>query len=406
MGAKPSPASFEDASGRTAPKIGGRILYLLARFFRLPLPTRILCYDALMTRQRSTNRPTRHERENARAGDAAGARSRGSGGNTRTPRARQRAAGDVSHGAVHATRERRGARPSNQARFAANRPFRTSRTSPRGRKPLRLLAFLGALLLVACIIGLGSSFCTSEAQRATPYASPYSWSNLQWNGDRLSYVQDGDVVSRLGIDVSDHQGTIDWDAVAQDGIDFAIIRLGNRGYTEGAIALDEAYSYNIDAAQNAGLDVGVYFFSQAITPDEAREEASFVLEHLAGRSLQMPVVFDHEPVTSTSGRANEIAGDELAACAAAFCETIEAAGYQTMVYGNRQDMERITPIDGTAEAATALAQEIGGRAVWLAEYDAAVPSATFDFEMWQYTNSGTVNGISTQVDLNIQLIAQ
>ena len=77
-----------------------------------------------------------------------------------------------------------------------------------------------------------------------------------------------------------------------------------------------------------------------------------------------------------------------------------------MVYGNRQDMERITPIDGTAEAATALAQEIGGRAVWLAEYDAAVPSATFDFEMWQYTNSGTVNGISTQVDLNIQLIAQ
>ena len=152
--------------------------------------------------------------------------------------------------------------------------------------------------------------------------------------------------------------------------------------------------------------MGVYFFSQAITPDEAREEASFVLEHLAGRPLQMPVVFDHEPVTSTSGRANEIAGDELAACAAAFCETIEAAGYQTMVYGNRQDMERITPIDGTAEAATALAHEIGGRAVWLAEYDAAVPSATFDFEMWQYTNSGTVNGISTQVDLNIQLIAQ
>lgn len=314
-----------------------------------PFAHKQFCYDASMTRQRGTHRPTRR---------------------------------------------------------TTSRPSHTSRTSSRERRPLKLPAFLGALLLVACVIGLGSSFCTSEAQRATPYASPYSWSNLQWNGDRLSYVQDGNVVSRLGIDVSDHQGAIDWSAVAQDGIDFAIIRLGNRGYTEGAIALDETYSYNIDAAQSAGLDVGVYFFSQAITPDEAREEASFVLEHLAGRTLQMPVVFDHEPVTSASGRANDIEGDALVACTTAFCETIEAAGYDTMVYGNQQDIERITTIDGTAGAATALAQEIGERAVWFAEYDVTEPSAAFDFEIWQYTNAGVVNGIDTQVDLNIQLVAQ
>ena len=85
---------------------------------------------------------------------------------------------------------------------------------------------------------------------------------------------------------------------------------------------------------------------------------------------------------------------------------METAGYQTMVYGNRQDMARITPIDGSAEAASALAEEIGGRSVWLAEYDVTEPTAAFDFSIWQYTNAGTVNGIDTPVDLNIELSAR
>lgn len=261
--------------------------------------------------------------------------------------------------------------------------------------------------MVVALIGLGSSRCSSpDAQRTfTPYESPYDWTALDWSGGEPVYYQGGQAVSRIGVDVSSHQGWIDWNAVAADGVGFAFVRVGNRGYTEGAISPDEYFDYNVDAAASAGLDVGVYFFSQATTPDEAREEAQFVIEQLAGRDLALPVVFDHEPVTTASGRANEISGDELAACVDAFCEAIEAAGYQTMVYGNRQDMARIAPIDGSAEAASALAEEIGGRAVWLAEYDVTEPTAAFDFSIWQYTNAGTIDGIDTPVDLNIELSA-
>ena len=161
------------------------------------------------------------------------------------------------------------------------------------------------------------------------------------------------------------------------------MRAGNRGYTEGALYADERFSENVDGAEAAGLATGVYFFSQAVTPDEAREEADFVLGLLAGRPLDLPVAFDHEPVSDETGRANHLAGTELAACARAFCERIEQAGYDTLVYGNKRDIAR----------------------VWFAEYDVAVPTGQFDFVMWQYTSTGTVAGISTRVDLNIRFDA-
>ena len=181
--------------------------------------------------------------------------------------------------------------------------------------------------------------------------------------------------------------------MAADGVDFAIVRAGNRGYTEGALYADERFSENVDGAEAAGLATGVYFFSQAVTPDEAREEADFVLGLLAGRPLDLPVAFDHEPVSDETGRANHLAGTELAACARAFCERIEQAGYDTLVYGNKRDIARF---GGDVP---------DGRPVWFAEYDVAVPTGQFDFVMWQYTSTGTVAGISTRVDLNIRFDA-
>lgn len=284
---------------------------------------------------------------------------------------------------------------------AGNRPPSPARRTP---SPAKLIAFIGVLLALCLAIGLGSSFfASSSTPERDPYQSPFDWSNLQWDGDRLSYVQDGSVVSRIGVDVSDHQGYIDWQQVAADGIDFAMIRIGNRGYTEGGLAIDEYFSYNIDSSQAAGLNAGVYFFSQAITPDEAREEAEYVLELLAGRELQMPVAFDHETLSDPAARGNSVSGKDLTACMNAFCETIEAAGYQTMVYGNRTDLSRFAYVDGSARAAAQLASELGGRAVWFAEYDETTPTGPFDFRMWQYTNNGQVAGIDTAVDLNILL---
>lgn len=268
------------------------------------------------------------------------------------------------------------------------------------------IAFVVTLVAIVAILGFALSTCTARdtAGRSTPYASPYDWSSLDWDSGRPVYYQDGQPASRIGVDASDHQGYIDWGAVASDGIDFAIVRAGNRGYTEGSLSQDQYFEHNIDGAQAAGLDVGVYFFSQAVNADEAREEAQFVLRLLAGRSLQMPVAFDHEPITTGAvGRADDISNEELTACARAFCEIIEDAGYDAMVYGNRQDMARFSSLDGSAEAAEQLAAQLEGRSVWLAEYDVAAPSAPFDFTIWQYTNSGQVAGIDTAVDLNILL---
>lgn len=290
----------------------------------------------------------------------------------------------------------------------ANRPTTTRRASAapaRNRSPWAAVVFIAILVAVVALIGFGASRCSSSPAQDSRalYESPYDWADLSWNGDRLAYLQGGAVASHIGVDVSDHQGWIDWNAVAADGIDFAMVRLGNRGYTEGALAADAYFDYNLDGAQAAGLDAGVYFFSQATTPEEAREEARFVLDQLGGRTLQLPVAFDHEPVANAAGRANGITGSDLIACMEVFCETIEAAGYDTMVYGNRSDMARFSPLDGTAQAATALDDAIGGRPVWFAEYGVSTPTAPFDFAIWQYANNGDVAGIDTAVDLNILL---
>ena len=285
---------------------------------------------------------------------------------------------------------------------------RTAAPRAERRAPVTLIAFAATLAVLAAAAFFALSTCTKPLaqQERTPYQSPYAWENLDWSSGRPVYYQNGQAASRIGVDVSSHQGWIDWSAVAADGIDFAIVRAGNRGYTEGALSADEYFDYNLDGASAAGLDVGVYFFSQALNEDEAREEARFVVELLTGRELQLPVAFDHEPITSgAQGRADHVTGDQLAACARAFCETVEAAGYDALVYGNASDLARFTALDGSAQAAGELSDLLGGRPVWLAEYDVAAPTAALDFALWQYTSTGQVAGIDTNVDLNILLPA-
>ena len=248
---------------------------------------------------------------------------------------------------------------------------------------------VAAFALAVIAILLISFACSSSSAQDDADTAERDWSNLQAEGDRLYYYEDGRLLSQLGVDVSDHQGDIDWEAVAADGIDFAMVRLGNRGYSEGTVYVDDCAAENLDGAAAAGLEVGAYFFSQATTEEEAIEEAQLALEVLDGRGLDLPVVFDHEPMSDEGGRAAEVEGEQLAACAVAFCEVLEEAGYETMIYGNAEDIERFGDAD------------LGGRPIWLAEYDVDAPSADFDFAMWQYTASGGVEGIEGEVDLNL-----
>ena len=213
---------------------------------------------------------------------------------------------------------------------------------------------------------------------------------------RMEYVSDGDVSSYFGIDVSSYQGDIDWDAVRSDGVEFAILRIGLRGYgAEGNIKLDDKFFQNYENAHKAGIDLGVYFYSQAISVEEAEEEAKFVLEQLGGRALEYPVVFDWEPVDTVSGddppRTEDVMPGTLTLSAIAFCDTIRDAGYEAMIYTNKKmayikyDLRRLTDYP-----------------VWLALYSTEL-TYYYDFDMWQY-GFGQINGIEGDVDLDIAMI--
>ncbi len=205
---------------------------------------------------------------------------------------------------------------------------------------------------------------------------------------RVTYEANGRR-AKAGIDVSTHQKEIDWPAVAADGIDFAMLRLGHRGYSQGGLFLDETFEKNLQGALDAGLEAGVYFFSQAITPEEAEEEADYVLEVLDGRALAFPVAFDWEPITGDEARTDGLDGETMTRCAAAFCKRIEDAGYRPAVYFNqtqgylRYDLRELTDYE-----------------LWLAEYG-AVPDFYYHFDLWQYSHTGRVDGIQGDVDLDL-----
>ena len=221
---------------------------------------------------------------------------------------------------------------------------------------------------------------------------PYDTNLLVLDGS-IMYYNDPAYETAIGIDVSSHQGEIDWERVAASGVEFAMIRLGYRGYgSEGTLNLDPYFEQNLAGARAAGLKVGIYFFSQAITVEEAYEEAAFVLEHLDGEELDYPLAYDWEPISGVGARTDGLDSVTLTDCALTFCHMAELAGYTPMVYYNnpvgygRYDLSRLTDYD-----------------VWFAQY-ASRPTMYYDYRIWQYTSSGTVPGIDTRVDMNIAFI--
>ena len=220
-------------------------------------------------------------------------------------------------------------------------------------------------------------------------ANPYTPEDFEYEGNYLTCTA-GE--SRLGVDVSSHQGVIDWQAVAAEGVEFAMIRIGFRGYLEGEINTDSMARANIEGAKAAGLDVGVYFFSQAVTRQEAAREAAWCVTFLEDMELDMPLVYDWEHVESDKARTADLADRELlTACARSFCDVVTAAGYQPMVYFNVYQARDLYDL-------TAL-QDYG---FWVAQYLDGLdfPHAV---DLWQYTDSGEVNGIQGRVDLDLWL---
>lgn len=192
-----------------------------------------------------------------------------------------------------------------------------------------------------------------------------------------------------GVDVSSYQGQVDWQAVKDAGFTFAIIRVAGRGYgSTGNIYDDTLAQQNYEGAKAAGLKVGAYFFSQAITAEEAVEEAEYLLEKVADWELEMPVVYDWEYISETARTAN-VSTRTLTDCTLAFCRRIAEAGMAPMVYFNtEQSMARFH------------IEEITDYPFWLAMYSDWM-TYPYKIQMWQYTNQGTVPGIEGNVDINL-----
>ena len=193
-----------------------------------------------------------------------------------------------------------------------------------------------------------------------------------------------------GIDVSSYQTEVNWQKVKAAGIEFVFIRVGIRGSTEGRIYEDELAQVHYAGAKEAGLKIGAYFFSQAITPKEAEEEAWFVLRQIADWELDLPVVYDWEWGGEDS-RTTNISKAMLTRCNRRFCDIIQNAGLQPMIYFNAyQGLEQM---DLT---------QLEDLPFWLAMYDSSL-DFPYQVDYWQYTRNGTVPGISGPVDLNIYL---
>jgi len=228
----------------------------------------------------------------------------------------------------------------------------------------------------------------------SPYLTKntYDFTNLVSQSDRMKYYENGKKVSFLGVDISKYQDYIDFASLKSEGVDYVMIRVGARGYSTGQITLDDNFDDSMIRAKEAGLDVGVYFYSQAVSEEEAIEEANFVLEHIQGYEIDYPVAFWMEKISNDSARIDGLSKNDKTTIARAFLNTITDAGYQPMVYGTKEwlikevDLSKFSDYD-----------------IWLSQCG-DVPDYPYRFSMWQYTNTGDVAGISGYADLNITFI--
>lgn len=243
------------------------------------------------------------------------------------------------------------------------------------------------------IVGKNGGYYALELYENVPIAG-YDYEQIvqDENGIREYIEADGSVTSKFGVDVSKFQGEVDWEAVAAQGASFVIPRIAYRGYSVGAIVEDETFEANVEGAKAAGLDVGVYIFSQAVTVEEGIEEAEFIIEKIKDMDITGPIVFDTEYYDEPAdARANLITREERTAIAKAFCETIEEAGYKPMIYANTRWLLLGINWD-----------ELAKYDVWYAYYGED-PMLPYEFAMWQYSCEGILEGIDNYVDMNIML---
>ena len=239
--------------------------------------------------------------------------------------------------------------------------------------------------------GAGGTIWVDEAKVLSPFSlDRYAFSVT--NGI-VNYTKDGLTLER-GIDVSEYQHEIDWQAVAASGIQFAIIRLGYRGTSLGSLNADTYYAENIQKARAAGLKVGGYFYSQAVSLMEAAEEAVFTAQLLEGYHLDLPVFFDWENFGDEGVRTNDVSAETITACCVEYCKLLASEGIAVGVYSSIPHVYWQYLLD-----------DLDGLTVWMGD-PGNWPEFYYEHTYWQYSFTGTVPGIEGNVDLDVRYVPQ
>ena len=267
-------------------------------------------------------------------------------------------------------------------------------------------------IVIGIFIGRSGGFTNSKASPGLSYESGYTLEDTEitsliydnyWNyiptayinvgelgPDALHYSDDNIKDTLVGVDLSTFQSDIDWETLAKNkDIDFVMLRVGYRGYTQGGLMLDSSFEDSKAAVIKYKIPTGLYFFTQAITYDEGVEEANFVLKQIGKMNVKYPIVIDSELIGDSEARGDNASNDERTDGIVGFCETIKAAGYTPMIYASRNMFAQCLDMD-----------RLGDYELWLAHY-ANVPNFPYKYTGWQYTESGTVDGISGDVDLDL-----
>lgn len=258
-------------------------------------------------------------------------------------------------------------------------------------------ALVSIVLIVFSLLVMMMVYHENQKKLRTPVISnlvehDYDYSNLYSENGFILY-EDDTYTSIPGIDVSSHQGMIDWKKVKEAGVQFAYIRCGYRGYETGLINKDETFDYNISQAKANGIQVGVYFFSQAVSQEEAEEEAEFTLSCMKKYDIDLPVVYDFEKPGGIFARTYTQSKDVTTENAVLFCHIMQRKGYDAMIYNSTNLFEKLFNLEYIQEFGT-----------WVAHYNTPYPTYPYTYQIWQYSDSGKIDGIDQAVDLDLMFI--
>ncbi|MCQ2519608.1 MAG: hypothetical protein MJ107_03645 [Lachnospiraceae bacterium] len=218
----------------------------------------------------------------------------------------------------------------------------------------------------------------------------YDYTNLADQDGIKEYIYNGRKISSFGVDISKDQDYIDFNKLKKAGVDFVMIRVGARGYASGQLMLDDYFEDNFRRASNAGLDIGVYFLSQAITEEEAEEEAELVIEKIETEKLLYPVAFIMEYAEGETARVEALGKSEKTMIARAFLKKIDEAGYKAVIYGKKAWLMKYLELN----------KIVSDFDVWLSE-ETDIPTYPYEFTMWQYNKRGRIDGIKGDVGFNL-----